>query len=162
MKTKFTFKALLVYILSIAFLYLFILIIPRIFIEGDYSMPLFPKIFLPSIITFSFIMLVFGEIRTKCITLIIEKNEITVKRFFGIFTKSYKISEIEGWKYSHLTGKGGTYEYTYLYKNNNKIIKISQFHHRNYFQVKNHIQGKFKYLGYEKFSYIHEFKEIFK
>jgi len=52
MKTKFTFKALLVYILSIAFLYLFILIIPRIFIEGDYSMPLFPKIFLPSIITF--------------------------------------------------------------------------------------------------------------
>lgn len=162
MKTKFTFKALLVYILSFAFLYLFILIIPGIFNGEDYSTPLFPKIFIPSIITFSFIMLVFGEIRTKCITLIIEKNKITVKRFFGLLTRSYKISEIEGWKYSHLTGKGGAYEYTYLYNNGNKVVKISQFYHRNYFQIKNHIQGNFKYLGYEKLSYIDEFKEIFK
>lgn len=161
MKTKFTFKAFLIPLLLITFLYLITLIIPGIFITKNFSTPLFPRIFIPSILIFSF-LIVFGELRTKCISVIISKNEIVVKRFFGILTKIYTISEIEGWKYSHLTGKGGTYEYLYLYKAGNKVVKISQFYHKNYFKIKNHIQGNFKYLGYEKLSYIDEFKEIFK
>jgi hypothetical protein len=160
MKTKFSFRVLLIYILSIAFLFLIILIIPGIF--TDHAIPLFLRIFIPTMFSFSFVMLLLGEIRTKCISLTINKNEIVIKSFFGIFTKTFKFSEIDGWKYSHLTGKGGTYEYTYLYKNGIKVAKISQFYHRNYFKIKNHIQGNFKYLGYEKFSYIDEFKEIFK
>lgn len=161
MKTKFTFKAYLSPLLLIPFLYLIISVIPGIIITENYSTPLFPRIFIPSILIFSF-LIVLGELRTKCISVIISKNEIVVKRFFGILTKIYTISEIEGWKYSHLTGKGGTYEYLYLYKAGNKVVKISEFYHKNYFKIKNHIQGNFKYLGYEKLSYIDEFKEIFK
>ncbi|MDR3023586.1 hypothetical protein [Chryseobacterium sp.] len=161
MKTKFTFKAFLPPLLLIPFLYLIISVIPGIFITKNYNTPLFPRIFIPSILIFTFFIL-FGELRTKCINVAINKNEIVVKRFFGILTKTYKTSEIEGWKYSHLTGKGGTYEYLYLYTAGKKVVKISQFYHKNYFNIKNYIQGNFKYLGYEKLSYIDEFKEIFK
>jgi len=161
MKTKFTFKAFLPALLLIPFLYLIIIVIPRIIITENYNTPLFPRIFIPSILIFSF-LIVFGELRTKCIIITINKNDIIVKKFFGLLTKTYKFSEIEGWKYSHLTGKGGTYEYLYLYKDGMKVIKMSQFYHKNYFQIKNYIQGNFKYLGYEQFSYIDEFKEIFK
>lgn len=161
MKTKFTFKAFLPALLLIPFLYLIISVIPGIIITENYSTPLFPRIFIPSILIFSF-LIVFGELRTKCIIITINKNDIIVKRFFGLLTKTYKFSDIEGWKYSHLTGKGGTYEYLYLYKGGMKVIKMSQFYHKNYFQIKNYIQGNFKYLGYEQLSYIDEFKEIFK
>jgi hypothetical protein len=161
MKTKFTFKAFLTTLLLIPFLYLIIVVIPGIIITENYNPPLFPRIFIPSILIFSF-LIVFGEVRTKCISVTINKNEIVVKRFFGLQAKTYKLSEIEGWKYSHLTGKGGTYEYLYLYKDGTKVVKISQFYHKNYFQIKNYIQGNFKYLGYEKLSYSDEFKEIFK
>lgn len=162
MKTKFTYKVILPHLLLFPFLYLIILIIPGIFIPNENDItPLFPRIFIPSILIFSFI-LVLGELKTKCINVTINKNEIVVKRFFGIFTKTFNLSEIDGWKYSHLTGRGATYEYLYLYNSGNKVVKMSQFYHKNYFQIKNHIQGNFKYLGYEKFSYIDEFKEIFK
>lgn len=162
MKTKFTIKAYLPLPLSIAFLYLIIIILPTFFISSEYEDKLFIKIFLPSIFIFSFVMLFFGEVRTKCIIVELYKNEIIVKKFFGLTSDTYKVSEIEGWKYSHLTSKSGTYEYLYLYKGDKKIIKISQFYHSNYFKIKNQIQADFKYLGYEKLSYYDEFKEIFK
>ncbi|MGR3856820.1 hypothetical protein [Chryseobacterium indologenes] len=161
MNTKFTFKAFLPALLLIACLYIIISIIPGIFITKNYNTPVFPRIFLPSILIFSFVVL-FGEVRTKCIKITINKDTIVVRRFFGLLTKTYKTHEIEGWKFSHLTGKGGTYEYLYLYKEGNKVVKISQFYHKNYFQIKNYIQGNFKYLVYEKLSYTDEFKEIFK
>ncbi|MCT2407489.1 hypothetical protein NZD88_08060 [Chryseobacterium antibioticum] len=161
MKTKFTIKSLLPSILSIAFLFLVVLTLPTFFRDPYYEKNLF-AIFFPFLFTFSFIVLFFGEVRTKCIILKINRNEIIIKRFWGLQTKSYQFSEIEGWKYSHLTSKGGTYQYLYLYKNGSKIAKISQFYHVNYYQIKNQIQAQFKYLGYEKFSYIDEFKETFR
>lgn len=139
-----------------------IYVLPSIFSDPYYDDKLFPKIFLPGILVFSFIVIFFGEIRTKYISVEIQKDQIIEKRFFGLQTKSYRCSEIDGWKYSHLPSKGGTYEYLYLYKNGHKTIKISEFYHRNYAEVKSYIKTQFKYLGYEKFSYIDEFKETFR
>lgn len=161
-KTRFTIKSLLAWILSIAIIFLIFQILPGFFQDPYYEGNLFAMIFLPCILIFTFIMLFFGEIRTKCIILEIHPNEIVVKRFLGLQTKSYSFSEVEGWKYSHLSSRGGTYEYLYLYQNGNKIAKISQFYHQNYDTVKNEIQAKFNYLGYEKFSFMDELKEIFK
>lgn len=161
MKSKFTFKSYFVLTLIFAFGFLVFNVVPEFFGNPYYDEKIFPKIFIPSLLIFSFIYLFFGELRTKMIIVEIEKNEIIIKRFFGLKTKTFKISELDGWKYSHLTSRGGTYEYLYLIKNGKKIIKISQFYHKNYFQLKNEIQSKFKYLGYENFSLIDEFKEIF-
>lgn len=162
MKTKFTIKAFLLVILTFVFLYLIIIIVPTFYTSEYYADKLFPKIFIPTLMISTFIMLLFGELRTKFVTVELTKNDIKVKRFFGIKTDSYNFSELEGWKYSHLTSKAGTYEYLYLYKNGKKIIKISEFYHKNYFKIKNQIQADLKYLGYEKFSLLDELKEIFK
>ncbi|WP_144283259.1 hypothetical protein [Chryseobacterium echinoideorum] len=71
-------------------------------------------------------------------------------------------NEINGWKYSRVVYRGNIYEYLYLYKEGNKIAKISQYYHRNYSKVKNKIQNDFKYLGYEKPSLIQNLKDIFR
>jgi hypothetical protein len=106
-------------------------------------------------------LFLFGELRTKIISLNIENNKIELKRYFGLKNETYKISEINGWKYSHQTSKAGTYEYLYLYKNDKKIIKISEFYLKNYFEIKKEVRLKIVCLGYEPFSFIDEFKEIF-
>lgn len=161
MKSKFTFKSYFLLVLIVAFGFLIWYVVPAFFNNPYYDEKLFPKIFVPSITIFSFIMLFFGELRTKRININLNKNEIIVKRFFGLITENYRFSEIDGWKYSHLSSRGGTYEYLYLIKDEKKIVKISQFYHKNYFKLKNEIQGKLKYLGYENFSFLDELKETF-
>ena len=161
MKSKFTIKSFLVLILSIACLFLIFKVIPTFFNNPYYEDKLFPKIFVPGLICFTFFFLVFGELRTKFIKVELNKDKIKVQRFLGLKNENYTLLEIEGWKYSLLSSQGGTYEYLYLYKNNKKIIKISEFYHSNYKQLKQEIQDQYKYLGFEKFSFIDELKEIF-
>lgn len=162
MRTKFTIKSYFVILLTCAFAF-FVVKITYIFLyDPYYDDKLFPKIFVPTLISFSFLYLLFGEIRTKNIIVELENKEIKVKRFFGLKIDFYRFSEIEGWKYSNLTSKGGTYEYLYLYNfNNKKIIKISEFYHSNYLEVKDFVKANFKSLGFDELSYIDEFKEIF-
>ena len=161
MKSKFTIKSYLVLILILASLYLLFIIVSAFFGNPFYEDKLFPKIFVLGLIIFTVSYLVFGELRTKYINVELNKNEIIVKRFLGLKAERYRVSEIEGWKYSLLPSRGGTYEYLYLYKNNKKQIKISEFYHKNYKQLKSEIQAQYKSLGYEKFSYLDELKEIF-
>ena len=160
-ETKFTVKAYLMLILSISIFWMSIAIIPAFFTESFYDDKVFPKLFVPSILFFS-IVLLFGEIRTKFIKVEIESNQVIVKRFLGLKTEYYKFSDFDGWKFSHLSSRGGTYEYLYLYRAGNKVIKLSQFYHKNYSKIKSEIERKFKCLGYEKFSILDEFKEMFK
>src|SRR5690606_36162160 len=146
LRSKFTFKSYLVLLLTIVCLYLLFMVVPTFFGNSYYDNKPFPKIFiLLGLIIFTFIYLVFGELRTKYITIELTQNNIVVKRFFGAIIKSYKASEIDGWKYSMLPSRGGTYEYLYFYQNNKKKIKISEFYHKNYKQLKNEIQSQYKY-----------------
>ena len=96
MNSKFTVKSYLVLFLSCGFITLIIKVIPVLFNDPYYNGKLFPKIFIPSILIFSFIYLVIGELRTKFIIVEIDKSEIKTKRFLGLKTEKYKISEIEG------------------------------------------------------------------
>lgn len=131
--------------------------------EPFYEGKVFPVLFLSSMLGFTFIFLVYGEIRNKFISIEVNKVGVLRKSFLGLSSKYYKFEEIDGWKISHLTSRGGTYEYLYFYLKNNdkKVIKISEFYHRNYFQVKENISKSYKCLGYEQFSFIDEIKEIF-
>ena len=122
---------------------------------------MFPKIFIPSLLIFTLFFL-FGEIRTKFLIVEFNLNEISVKRYFGLQILTFKNSEIKGWKYSYLSSKYGTYEYLYLYVDDKKVVKISEFYHRNYSHAKNYVQTHFRDLGFEEFSLKDELKEIFK
>lgn len=109
------------------------------------------------------IWLVFGELRTKIIYIDFAYSSFTIKRFLGLSaSKSYYFDTFDGYKTSILFSQSGSYEYLYLMIGNKKIIKLSEFYHSNYKELKQFvINQNIKYLGFESYSFIKEFKEIF-
>lgn len=111
---------------------------------------------------FIWIWLIFGELRTKTIVVKIEDHSITTTNFLGLgITRQFEINEFDGFTTSLLPSRGGTYEYLYLIKDNKKIIKLSEFYHENYFELKNVITKKIKFMGNKPFNLFTEIKEIF-
>ncbi len=45
--------------------------------------------------------------------------------------------------------------------NDKKIVKLSEFYHRNYSELKTVLAKKVTYLGNEKLNILNELKEIF-
>lgn len=112
---------------------------------------------------FILIWIFFGELRTKALKVIIDGDQIRTRNFFGLgFSKRYYFHEMDGFKTADLPATKETYEFLYLVVNNKKVIKISEFYHRNYPQMKQYIITKVPDLGYEDFSLLREVKEIFK
>ena len=109
------------------------------------------------------IWVVFGELRTKLIRVEIGYNSISVKRYLGWAPpKTFYFDQIDGFKTAILPASGISYEYLYLIAGNKKEIKLSQFYHKNYLDLKQMIiSEKFKDLGREDYSSIKEIKEIF-
>ena len=124
--------------------------------------PFFPVYLVSGLFIFTWIWVVFGELRTKAIKVIIDGEDIKVRAFGGLSPeRHYRFDDFDGFKTTVLSSRQGDYEYLYLIKKNKKVIKLSQFYHRNYQQLKQLISHKTNDLGYEKFSYRREFKEIF-
>ena len=73
----------------------------------------------------------------------------------------YAFKEFDGYKISILPSEYQDYEYLYLMSNQKKIIKVSQFYHSNYLDLKKAIETKTRNLGEEPFSLFKELKEIF-
>lgn len=87
---------------------------------------------------------------------------LRIKKFGGLSsTKKYLYKDLDGYKTSVLRSSAADNEYLYLMQDGKKIGKISDFYHRNYLDMKNEIESKLRDLGFEKFSYADEFKEIF-
>ena len=118
-------------------------------------------VFMGLLLLFTWTWLVFGEFRTKVIQIEIQKSQIQKKNYLGLDQK-YNFEDIDGFQTSMLTGKSGTYEYLYFIKNGEKIVKISEFYHRNYSELKTEISIHIKNLGEIPFSFTDEYKEIFK
>ena len=108
-------------------------------------------------------MLTWGELRTKAVKVLIDNSSITKKSFLGFGTKTtYKFSQIGGFSTSNVSSKSGTYEYLYIIVNDKKVIKLSEFYHGNYKELKSDLMRKnIKNLGIEHWSFITETKEIF-
>jgi hypothetical protein len=120
-------------------------------------------LFVLFLLLFSFINLLFGELRTKAIYLRIESDKIIVNPYLGLGSKKeFKINYFDGYTISNLYSFGGSFEYLYLINNNKKIIKISEFHHANSKEVKVLIHTKLKFKGRVKFNFLDELVEIFK
>ena len=106
--------------------------------------------------------LVFGELRTKVISVKIGKDLITTTNFLGLGAKrTFDFKEFEGFITSLLPSKSGTYEYLYLIKDNKKVIKLSEFYHKNYFECKQVLTNRVKFMGNKPFSMLTELREIY-
>lgn len=109
-----------------------------------------------------FIWIVSGELRTKVVKMHIEGEKVAVSNYFGLGPKRvYSFSQLDGLETALLPSRYGTYEYLYLIENGKKVVKLSQFYHSNYADLKNTLTGKVRNLGQKGFSYIQEFKDIF-
>lgn len=117
-----------------------------------------------AVIFFIFVLawLILGELKNKFIIVRLAENKISIAKLGGVLPIiDFNSSEIEGWKYSILPSKTRDYEYLYLYAHGKKIAKISQFYHKNYPDIKKYVSDHYANLGFEEFSYLKEFKEIF-
>jgi len=109
------------------------------------------------------IWVIFGELRQKVISIEIGFDNIIVKRYLGLgATKTIYFDQLDGYKTSILPSSAVLYEYLYLMAGNKKVIKLSQFYHKNYLDLKQMlVTEKLKDLGSEEYSSTRELKEIF-
>ena len=130
--------------------------------SGISSLPLYAGIPLLLFLLFIITWLVYGELRTKAIKVRIESNTITANGFIGLAPdRVYDLKEFDGYKISILPSEYQEYEYLYLLRNHKKIIKVSQFYHSNYLDIKKAITAKTRNLGEESFNLFRELKESF-
>lgn len=98
--------------------------------------------------------LLLGEVRTKAITVELDADSLSVRGYYGLGSKRRILySECKGFTTSDLpTESGQTYEYLYVMQNGKKVVKLSEFYHKNYDELKREIASKLKYLGDKPFS----------
>ncbi|MBC7850463.1 MAG: hypothetical protein H7Y31_12050, partial [Chitinophagaceae bacterium] len=104
----------------------------------------------------------FGELRTKAIKVSIKGNELTVTNYLGLGTTTvYDIGQFDGLETSILPSEYSSYEYLYLMEKGKKTVKISQFYHSNYKNLKVRLMKQTQNLGHKDYNLIQEIKEIF-
>jgi len=161
MKSKFRFWAYFVTFITVFFsIILFLALSNKVF---DPTMPLIFFLFFNLFFVYMLIWLIFGELRSKIISIDIEYSSFNIKRYLGLGkSKTYYFDQLDGYKTSILSSRSGSYEYLYLMSGQRKIAKLSDYYHKNYHEMKRVIfSHHIKNLGFEKYSLIKEIKEIF-
>lgn len=162
MKTRFKFKGFLPVILMTLLVGIIINFSHEILTNSFYQKKLLVTLITLTFFIMTFLWLTLGEVKNKFIVVNFVENKVSVRKFGGLFPEvEFDSTQIEGWKYSILTSRGGNYEYLYLYKDGKKVAKISEFYHQNYLEIKQYVKSKYKDLGFEQFSYLTELREIF-
>ena len=161
MKSIFKYWAYFLAVLALFFSVLLILTLSNKVLNP--TMPLAFFLLFSLFFIYVWLSLIFGELRTKVIFVEIKYDSFNIKRYLGFgVSKTYYFNQIDGYKISVLSSQSGSYEYLYLMIDSKKIVKLSEFYHKNYSQLKQLIITKnVKDLGFERFSLFREVKEIF-
>jgi len=119
--------------------------------------------FLCLFLTFTSVWLIFGELRTKVIKLEVLDDRILYKRYIGLGCKRIiYYRDIQGFTTLEIFHNGKVIEYLIIRTSDRDLFKLSEFYHQNYFEVKNELSSKLKYLGTENYTVLKDFKDIFK
>lgn len=148
-------------VIVIAMVLVMSIIIPYLMME-DESMPWFVLVvyYIPEVILVC--IMIFGELRRRAIKVIIDSETITVKRYMGWGKEQlYFLNQFDGFYTTNLQSENGGYEYLYLMKDDKKIIKLSEFYHANFQEMKSAISDKVKNFGPLKYNFWREVKEFF-
>ncbi len=161
MKSRFKFGSYFVVLLSLLFTGILLLSL-SVYLFGI-TIPIAFYLILNAWLILVWIWLIYGELRTKVAAVYIGFDYFTVKGYLGLGpSKTYYFNEADGYLLAILPAKGTSYEFLYIIVKGKKVIKLSQFYHSNYSELKDTISSaNVKYLGYEDFSYGREIKEIF-
>jgi hypothetical protein len=161
MKSKFKYGAYIVAFVAIYFSLLLIAALSSYFF--DLGIPLLLYIVFNIFFIFVWMWIILGELRTKAIRVEFGYDHLTVRRYLGWGPeKTYYFTDIAGYQTAILPARGTSYEYLYLISGGKKVVKLSQFYHKNYDELKAYIISlKINNLGFEQFGYGRELKEIF-
>jgi hypothetical protein len=100
--------------------------------------------------TFTFCWLFFAEFRNKMTKLTIEDDFIVIKKFAGLAeSNKYHCHEIDGFKNTMTRSRQGGIEYLHIMKQGQKVGTLSEFHHENYWEIKQELSERIKDLGFE-------------
>ena len=117
-----------------------------IFILGLPNLPLYINVLLLILILSIFAYVIFGELRTKAIKLKLDDKSISIINFMGIGKgRRYDFKEFDGYKTSILSTEEQEFEYLYLLIEGRKVVKISEFYHSNYLEIKNAIKKRIRH-----------------
>lgn len=107
------------------------------------------------------VIMVFGELRTKVLMVHLYGDVIRVSGYLGLGPRrQYDLKAFDGYTTSILSSVYEDFEFLYLMKNGRKLIKISAFYHRNYAVLKQAIMERLSALGEIPYSFSEEIREI--
>jgi len=160
-ETKFNLRTYIFPLLTIGFPVLLCIALS----DGGFSkdLPIFIVLAISSLVIFSFLLLLLGELRNRAIYLKIDSDRVFVKRYMGLgSTQEVKLKDIDGYTLSELSYAHLDYECISLLTIGKKTIRISKFHHKNYRELKEVIEKKIKFNGRIHVGFFSEFRDIWK
>jgi hypothetical protein len=159
MKSKFTFWVVL---LLIVFVGLCVITVQALW---DYF-PLaiddvqFRDVFLGGFVSAA-LLFIFGDIKNKMLLVTISASQIEHRNLL-FMSKTFDIKNISGYVTCQVFSRGGSYEFIYLVINNQKVVSVSEFYHRNFTELKSGISTSLDCLGEVKHSTLQDIRDIFK
>ncbi len=88
-------------------------------------------------------------------------DRIIVRRFLGLGRQRiYYYAELDGYTIRLLPARYGQYEYLFINKDGKRVIRLSEFYHRNYPDLKWEISRRLKEEDHLSFSWKEELKDI--
>lgn len=114
------------------------------------------------ILVFAFftVLLVRGELRTKALEVVLDEDRIIVRNYAGLGKeKVYDSKEITGYKTCYLESQDSSFEYLFLISGDKRIVRLSEFYHKNYPEFKKEIKRRYRNLGTQNFNFWRELKD---
>ncbi len=153
MKSRFSFSAFMPLVLCAGFAFLLYFSSTMFTLQEFYDQDALPVLLIPGGLLIIYFFVLLRELRIKVVSVEFGKYEIKVKNFLGLVTRNYNKNEIEGWKTSFFWTNMTPKECIFFYKNGKKIFRITELHHRNYFDLKKLIESEYRFLGTADYSY---------
>mgnify|MGYP006952675140 CR=1 FL=1 len=148
--SKFAFTGSMPLVMVILSSWLIIMIVTRIFMQSSKPPPFGAYVFL-LIFIFTWIWVIFVELRKRALKIVIEDGHICFTNYYGIgFSKCYSFIELDGFTTTTLKSRWKTYQGFWLIRNHKKIALISTFYCRNYQELLAEIESHLECLGVSK------------
>src|SRR5690606_37321414 len=91
------------------------------------------------------IWIMMGEMRIRAIRVVVEEDHIMVREFLGLHkSRIFYYQDLDGYEIKVLEAEYGSYEYLFIMKKGKRVIRISQYYHSNYKELKFFIQKKLR------------------
>jgi hypothetical protein len=105
--------------------------------------------------------LLFREAKFKWNKIELNDDNLLVKPFFGLWTKTIKLKRVDGFKRANEPSKTSLGDTLYVYVNGLREFEISDAYYKNYSELNRLFSTRTKKLGKENFSILKSIKNSF-